>query len=503
LRISLKEVIILIDLIIMKKISLFSISFFLFLTGIFCFSVLSFVLPAKEIIVKGQLNVASISSGAEGFLNLSPDDEGSRLEGDGGNNIKAVFIDDYLEKKKKELISGKKDFLFLDLEKMTAKVFKAGEDIRELSIEARGGAELWGGTPLGIYYASSNRKLAYSSSAKVFMPFSVGFYGKYFIHGECYYPDGAPDLSSITGGCVRFLDEDAEYLHNFVKIGMPILITDKGFKNNGFGFFPKSISPFPDVSAKSYLLADLDSGYVFSEKNSQDKLPIASITKLMMSVVVVENADLKESILATEKMLVPYGSTEGLVAGKEYKLTELLYAALTESSNDAAETLSNFLGKSWTIRMMNEKAKAIGMENSYFTEPTGLEKENVSTAKDLFQLGRYVFSARNPLFEITKGEDVRDFGAELFKDLKNKNVLFDNSDFLGGKTGFILASNYNGLFLMKFSDADGAEHNVAIIILGSDSLEKNIPLILGWVKDNFFASDKDKSVKGIETKMIK
>jgi len=76
----------------MKKISLFSISFFLFLTGIFCFSVLSFVLPAKEIIVKGQLNVASISSGAEGFLNLSPDDEGSRLEGDGGNNIKAVFM---------------------------------------------------------------------------------------------------------------------------------------------------------------------------------------------------------------------------------------------------------------------------------------------------------------------------------------------------------------------------------------------------------------------------
>ncbi|OQX00901.1 hypothetical protein BWK69_00535, partial [Candidatus Parcubacteria bacterium A4] len=412
MKIPRKEVIIYNNKTIMKNFSLSSIVFFILLIGIAGFAVLSFFLPAKEITVGGQFGVTSIYSGLNGFSDLFSGEEGSCLEGSGENNSieisdykKAVFIDDYLEKKKEELILEKKDFIFVDLEKMTAKAFKAGEEIKELPIEAKGDIESWGGTPLGIYSTTSNRKVAYSSLAKLFMPFSIGFYGKYFLHGECYYPDGTIDLSSETGGCVRFLDEDAEYLHNFVKTGIPILITDKGFKNNGFGFFPKSVNPFPEISAKSYLVVDMDSGFVFSEKNSQEKLPIASIAKLMTSAVVVENVNLKESILATEKMLAQSGSTEGLAAGKEYRLIELLYAALTESSNDAAEILSNFLGKSKTVALMNEKTKAIGMKDSYFVDPTGLAQGNISTARDLFQLGRYVLNARFPLLKITKGED--------------------------------------------------------------------------------------------------
>ena len=136
---------------------------------------------------------------------------------------------------------------------------------------------------------------------------------------------------------------------------------------------------------------------------------------------------------------------------------ELFYPLLIESSNDVAEALSYFLGREKTIKLMNEKAKFILMKQTEFTDPSGFDPGNVSTARDLFYLIRYIFNNRPPILEITKGNKVRSFGDIGFDIEKfwNKNVFIDDPTFVGGKTGFIKESKSTAVFIFRLSDQDG------------------------------------------------
>jgi len=270
---------------------------------------------------------------------------------------------------------------------------------------------------------------------------------------------------------------------------MPVLVIDK--EKDDYRYPDKKTSGFPELSAESYLVADFGSGFVFAEKNSQTQFPIASITKLMTAIVVAENVDLRKSILVKEEMLDAYGSTEGLEAEKRYRVVELFYPLLMESSNDAAEVLSRFLGRERTIRLMNEKSKAILMENTVFTCPSGFDLRNVSTAQDLFYLGRYVLNNRPPLFEIGKGKEVLSFGQIQFDIEKfwNKNIFITDPTFVGGKTGFLPEAGQTTLFIFRFSDTNEKERDIAIILLNSEDSKVDTQGVYIWLQDNYFKSD--------------
>lgn len=306
------------------------------------------------------------------------------------------ILKDFVNNEKKDLILEGADFLDVDLSEMKINFYQKGFLIKKISILVKGDPEFWGGTPLGIYQVISKYKLAFSSVAEVYMPWSVNFYGKYYIHGQSDYQDSSLSDFDYTGGCIRLTNENAKIVYDLAERGMPVLVSDDNYD----GFIPETsqkMQLIPEVTSYSYLVADLDSSFVFSEKISQTTLPIASLTKLMTTLAVIEGIDLRKSILVTDQMLTPFGETQGLEAGKKYKLVELLYPDLIESSNDAAEILSYFLGKEKTIKLMEEKAKAIGMKNTKFAEPTGLSKENISTSQDLFYLGKYILKTRPPL----------------------------------------------------------------------------------------------------------
>jgi len=101
-------------------------------------------------------------------------------------------------------------------------------------------------------------------------------------------------------------------------------------------------TPFPAITAASILVADLDSGHVIAERASATTLPIASLTKLMTTLVISEQINLTQRITITSRMLAPYGATPGLTAGLTYSFGQLLLPALEASSNDAAEAISCF-----------------------------------------------------------------------------------------------------------------------------------------------------------------
>lgn len=398
-----------------------------------------------------------------------------------------------LEKIREDLIQKKEEFLEVNLAEMKIYFYKEGKKEKEIPIFRRGDPEKWGGTPLGLYEIQSKNDLAYSALANSYMPWSLKIYGKYYLHGDNWYLGRGIDTSPITGGCVRLLNKNAQDLFKIAKVKMPVLVVDKGIENEKEEFILEKEIPFPKISAKSYLVADLESGFVFAKKNELEKWPIASLTKLMTAVVVAEFVDLRKSITISKEMLAPLGYTPKMEEGKSFKAVELFWPLLIQSSNDAAEALSRFLGRQRTVQLMNEKTKSLLMENTHFVDPSGLSPENFSTAKDLFYLIRYIFFARPVFLKISKGEKVWTFNIPIsFKNLKNKNIFFENPNFLGGKTGFIKESQGTGIFVFRLFNRENKEKKIAIILLGSFSLsswdrglKEDTEKILQWLKESY------------------
>ena len=418
-----------------------------------------------------------------GTILFYANEEGGNIPSAGSSGLenREAFYLKMLDDVKEEFISGKADFLEINLDRMKINLFRQGVPIKEVPILAKGDSQGWGGSAAGLYSIIRGYKLSYSNIEDVYMPYAIHYYGKYYIHGEPYYPGGEKLDSPVSGGCIRLKDEDAKEIFELSDLNMPVLVIDKerdevDFSGNG--------AKAPQVSSESFLVADLDSGFIFAEKDSEKILPIASLTKLMTAVTVAENVNLKRTVLIREKMLeLGYGATEGLEAEKTFRVTELFYPLLIESSNDAAYALTWFLGREKTVQLMNEKAGEILMENTTFVEPSGFSPENVSTAKDLFYLSRYILNNRYPLLEITKGNKVTSFGDVAFDigRLWNKNIFIYDPTFVGGKTGYIKQSKSTAVFIFRFE-----QRNIAIILLGSSSLRQDTQKLYIWLQKNYF-----------------
>ncbi|OQA71139.1 MAG: D-alanyl-D-alanine carboxypeptidase DacB precursor [Parcubacteria group bacterium ADurb.Bin247] len=381
------------------------------------------------------------------------------------------------------LINNKSTFIYINLENMKADLYKDGNLDQEIPILARGNDLEWSGSPAGIHEVLASYVTAYSVSSYVYMPYAIQYYGKYFTHGVPYYPGGKKLVSRYSGGCLRFSNENAKKIFDFSKKGMPVIVIDKN-RDDFSGF--ENPTPFPESTSESYLIADLKSGHIFAQKNINQKMPIASITKLMTALVAVENIDLKKNITITKEDLEYYGDNLGIEIGDKHQLIQLLYPTLTRSANHTAEAIRRSLGSD-SLEMMNKKAKTLMMNNTFFADGSGLDKNNVSTAQDLFYLGRYIYYNRYPLLEITKGKTVplartMDFDLE---EIGNLNIFINDPTFIGGKTGYTKEAGQTALFLFKLNYND-SERIIAMIFLNAKNSKWETQKAYRWLLNNGF-----------------
>lgn len=152
----------------------------------------------------------------------------------------------------------------------------------------------------------------------------------------------------------------------------------------------------PTLNAKAYILIDVNSGKIIAEKNSDEKLPPASLTK-MMTLYVVSNAlqsgqiHLSDPVRISQEAWKIGGSRMFVKEGQQVSVEDLLKGIIVDSGNDACVAMAEHLGASETgfTEIMNQQAKNLGMSSSNFTDSTGLpNKEHYTTAKDLATLGR-------------------------------------------------------------------------------------------------------------------
>lgn len=212
-----------------------------------------------------------------------------------------------------------------------------------------------------------------------------------------------------------------------------------------------------DVSATAAILMDADSGEVLFEKNADRKMLIASTTKIMTALVVLDCGALNRVVTVKQSHMVE-GSSMYLKPGEQVTVEELLYGLLLCSGNDAALVLADYCGGvTEFVAKMNEKAQRLGMVNSSFANPNGLDDEaHYSTAHDMAILASY--AAKNATFmRLCSTQSVTING----RIMNNHNRLLREVDgCIGMKTGFTKAA---GRTLVSCVQRDG--HRLVAVTL--------------------------------------
>ncbi|NQU83785.1 MAG: D-alanyl-D-alanine carboxypeptidase [Parcubacteria group bacterium] len=239
------------------------------------------------------------------------------------------------------------------------------------------------------------------------------------------------------------------------------------------------------ITAKSVMVIDVKSGDVILSRKPREKMPIASITKLMSLLVFIDSKiNLNRVVVADDgdlKNLEKYTDEDGgdkvaqisLENGAEIRVKDAVYSGIIRSANNAVSMFVRSTGLSQKdfVKKMNDRALAFGLDDTYFTEPTGLDVNNISTAEDVKDL--VIHSLKNDFVKkitSTKEYSFRTLKGDSFYEVQNTNWLLgmfdpDYYEVIGGKTGYLDECGYNVVVQVK--NWEGKE--VIAVVLGSAS----------------------------------
>lgn len=223
----------------------------------------------------------------------------------------------------------------------------------------------------------------------------------------------------------------------------------------------------PQIHSRAVLILDTKSNTVMYEKNGYSKRAMASTTKIMTAIVVLENTKLTDTVEISRKAGGTGGSRLGLKAGDKISVNDLLYGLMLRSGNDAAVALAEHVGGSIEgfAKLMNKKAKELELTNTNFVTPHGLDsQEHYTTAYELAQLTNYALKNKKFASIVnTKTTSITINGQARV--LSNTNELLGNLYGVDGvKTGF---TNNAGRCLVTSTTREG--HQIICVVLGADT----------------------------------
>lgn len=210
-----------------------------------------------------------------------------------------------------------------------------------------------------------------------------------------------------------------------------------------------------DISAGSAIVIDADTGIVLYEKKAYEERPIASTTKIMTALLAIESDRLNETVKITSEMLQTEGSSLGLREGDTLTLSDLVTGMMLTSGNDSANAVAFFLSGGLTefAELMNKRATEIGMNNTCFVTPSGLDEGgHHSTAYDMALLTAVAVQNKTFCDIVSKPSAQIIIGKKKITVYNHNKLLERDENFFGVKTGYtkkagrclVSAKNYNG-----------------------------------------------------------
>ncbi len=379
----------------------------------------------------------------------------------------------------KDAIPEEGKLIAADLVEMKISLYENGALVKEFPIQSKGRVGSAWETPSGMYAVQTKEVTHFSSIGHVYMPYSMQFYGNYFIHGWTHYPDGTPVSASFSGGCIKLLTEDAKEIYDFASIGTKVFVYDAkpGPKPEPLALERTSL---PTINAHAYLVADIDTGDVYAERNANVVRPIASVTKLMTALVANETISFERKVSVTEGSLFNPPDPEK-TARKTFVAEDLVFPLLMQSSNGVADSLANYYGQNSFVNWMNTTARAIGMQSTTFADASGVSAGNLSTADDLFRLATYLANKKSFVFHTTHmaektilSEDGTPYS------IKNVNTPAQLEPYIGGKAGHTMAAQDTMVSLLSL-EVNGQKRRIAVVVLGSENQQTDTAALTSWI----------------------
>lgn len=268
------------------------------------------------------------------------------------------------------------------------------------------------------------------------------------------------------------------------------------------GYQPYRKEGIPDLAipnAHSSLVIDADSGTLLHYTNGKERRQIASLTKMMTAVLVMENIkDLDEPVTIGDEVYIEgtkigcprsgYCISPRLKVGEKISAESLLKAMLMNSANDAATALGKHIGggsEEKFVDMMNEKAKSMGLSDTHFCTPSGLEidgreSECYSSAYDIARIAAYALRYEKiwKIFRLPNNTEISSTDGLITHNILNTDLILDQlPNCLGGKTGFTPLAGHS--LLMAATDP-AKKHTVVAVILDDPYRWQDIRTMIDW-----------------------
>lgn len=245
----------------------------------------------------------------------------------------------------------------------------------------------------------------------------------------------------------------------------------------------------PQISAKAALVYELSEEKIIFARAPKEKLPVASLVKITTAIIALENMNINDVYTVSNTAVLVGENSMGLTVGERLSLEELLYGLMLVSGNDAAEVIAeNFParlaarqgGKEAFVRAMNDKARSLGLVDTYFINPTGLEedqKSEYSTVYDLLVMTRHALGI--PKFAEIVGtyEHIIPYTKDhkAFFLYNDTNLLTSYPGVKGVKPGYTPKA---GLCLVTYAENGGRK--IIGVVLGSESRREEMRSLLDY-----------------------
>lgn len=260
-------------------------------------------------------------------------------------------------------------------------------------------------------------------------------------------------------------------------------------------YFTKNIKQKPKITAKAYLVGDLDTGEVILNKNQESQFPIASVSKLMTAYVATELIKTNDTAKVSKRALDTYGKNGNFKLGEKVKVADLIYPLLLQSSNDASEIIAEYFNRNTFIKKMNETALKLNLSKTTFKDPSGLSASNQSTVFEMFKLAGYINQKKPELFQTTTK---RNYSNKTHNWYSNNQFLQENG-YVGGKSGYTDPAQQTVISVFSVPLSKTGTRKIAITLLQSKDRFKDVENILKYIKNNiYYGGEADASTAWVK-----
>jgi len=358
-------------------------------------------------------------------------------------------------------------------------LFVSGQEVLSAPIQTLADNNSWRTLTSGYYTILARREEQYSSLNQAYYPAVIELSSRAALHGPGYTNTGNVAPRFTLG--LQLSHTDIQAINQLITNATPILVhrpTDQTVPLDSL------VPRVPDITARSYVVVDFETDTVLAAHNPTTSVPVASLTKLMTALVVAREYDLEGEVLIDQERYVTT-LIPRLPGTYRTSILDLLQLLLLESSNEAAEVLATVQGRDVFIAKMNEYASELGLSDTVFTDPSGLDDGNISSANDLLRLTKYLHRQYPFLLSLTTTEGlVTATRVNDFTNLDNFNVIEDLDDFIGGKSGETEAARLTSVSLHAI-DFGAQTRTIAIVILGTEDRTNSVRKLHHWVRSHY------------------